>query len=138
MSRTWISSEIFFYIYFAVVVTNPCNRLKTTCCYNEYFNEKSKECTVCKNGSIGWNCETPCTSGFHGYLCSTPCECEAHLCDKQTGCQSPQNETSLSTNVSQNLQITEVHVYMKEVDSCELSFDWFLNNMYRWWNIILF
>ncbi|XP_052717421.1 uncharacterized protein LOC128189725 [Crassostrea angulata] len=93
MSRTWLLFEI-IYIYFAVVFTTPCNRVNTICCYNEYFNEKSKECTVCKNGSFGWNCEISCKSGFYGYLCSTPCECEAHLCDIQTGCQSSHNETS--------------------------------------------
>lgn len=49
------------------------------------------------NGSFGWNCETPCKSGLYGYLCSTPCECDAHLCDKQSGCKSPQIETSKST-----------------------------------------
>ncbi|XP_052717423.1 uncharacterized protein LOC128189727 [Crassostrea angulata] len=92
MSRMWLLFEI-IYIYFAVVFTTPCYRGYTTCCYNEYFNEKSKECTVCMNGSFGWNCETPCKSGLYGYLCLTPCECEAHLCDKQSGCKSPQIET---------------------------------------------
>ncbi|XP_065933897.1 uncharacterized protein [Magallana gigas] len=109
MSRTWLLFEIIC-IYFAVVFTTPCNRGYTTCCYNEYFNEISKECTVCKNGSIGWNCGTPCKTGYYGYLFQTPCECKAHLCDIQTGCQSSQNETSplktlntISTAFSKNV-----------------------------------
>lgn len=49
---------------------------------------------VCMNGSLGWNCEKHCTKGFYGYLCLTPCVCEAHLCDKETGCRSRNSEIS--------------------------------------------
>lgn len=47
----------------------------------------------CINGSFGWNCESPCVRGYYGFLCKTPCECLHHLCDKETGCHSQQNET---------------------------------------------
>lgn len=47
------------------------------------------------NGSMGWNCETPCPTGFYGYLCKTACECNAHLCDKEIGCQPRHNETTI-------------------------------------------
>lgn len=48
---------------------------------------------ACMNGSFGWNCESPCITGYYGSLCKTPCECLHHLCDKETGCQSEQNES---------------------------------------------
>ncbi|XP_052717416.1 uncharacterized protein LOC128189721 [Crassostrea angulata] len=78
------------------VSAKDCNRNKFRCCYNEYFDANTGQCSVCMNGSIGWNCGTPCMSGFYGYLCSTPCECEAHLCDIQTGCQ-PRQEQKYSS-----------------------------------------
>lgn len=61
--------------------------------FKSVYKCSRKLLSVCKNGSFGWNCETPCKSGFYGYLCSMPCKCEAYQCDKQTGCQSSHNET---------------------------------------------
>lgn len=56
--------------------------------------------SVCKNGSIGWNCESHCVSGFYGYLCTTACECEAQQCDKQTGCQSSSHNETCEWSIS--------------------------------------
>ncbi|XP_065936730.1 uncharacterized protein [Magallana gigas] len=84
-------------IIIQIILTVPakdCNRNRFKCCYNEYFDANTGQCSVCMNGSIGWNCETPCSSGFYGHLCLTPCECEAHLCDIQTGCQPRQEQKS--------------------------------------------
>lgn len=84
--------------------SKECNRINTTCCYNEYLDTGTGKCLICRHGSIGLNCETPCMSGFYGFLCSTPCECVAHLCDKETGCQPRQNKTSndVSDNATKN------------------------------------
>lgn len=76
------------------VSAQECNRSNNKCCYNEYFDNNTNQCVVCRNGSIRWNCETLCTAGYYGYLCQTPCECVNHLCDKQTGCQPRQSKTS--------------------------------------------
>lgn len=79
---------------FSTLSAKECNRGNTVCCYNEYFDTSIGKCLNCRHGSIGWNCESSCTKGFYGYLCSTPCECDAHLCDKETGCQARQIKTS--------------------------------------------
>lgn len=82
------------------VSAKNCNKLNHKCCYNEYFDNNTNRCDVCINGSFGWNCETPCKKGFYGYICSTPCECEAHLCDKETGCPRNIELTTIRTNSS--------------------------------------
>ncbi|XP_019926869.3 uncharacterized protein [Magallana gigas] len=94
-------------IIIQIILTVPakdCNRNRFKCCYNEYFDANTGQCSVCMNGSIGWNCETPCSSGFYGHLCLTPCECEAHLCDIQTGCQPRQEQkySSIAPNSNSN------------------------------------
>nr|XP_034339486.1 uncharacterized protein LOC105346987 [Crassostrea gigas] len=89
-------------IIIQIILTVPAkdyNRNKFRCCYNEYFDANTGQCSVCMSGSIGWNCETPCKSG---YLCSTPCECEAHLCDIKTGCRSRQEQIYSSMTPKSN------------------------------------
>eukprot|EP00105_Crassostrea_gigas_P021896 XP_011441208.1 PREDICTED: uncharacterized protein LOC105337956 [Crassostrea gigas] len=68
-------------------------------------------CPETQNGSIGWNCETLCKSGFYGYLCLTSCECGAHLCDKQTGCLLPQNDTSTTRTNNHTLTTLSTIVF---------------------------
>lgn len=79
---------------FLKVSADDCNRINSTCCYNEHVDNNTNECVDCINGSFGWNCESPCVRGYYGFLCKTPCECLHYLCDKETGCHSQQNETS--------------------------------------------
>lgn len=59
------------------------------------------------NGRFGWNCESSCLTGYYGFLCQTPCECLHHLCDKETGCHSQQNETSATNYTPSTINFKE-------------------------------
>ncbi|XP_062587906.1 multiple epidermal growth factor-like domains protein 10 [Saccostrea cucullata] len=56
------------------------------CCYNQYLNDTTKECSDCPAGSIGWNCKQKCPLGYYGRLCQSPCECQASNCHHVIGC----------------------------------------------------
>ncbi|XP_052717415.1 uncharacterized protein LOC128189720 [Crassostrea angulata] len=102
-SSLWGMAILITKIFFTLFAQD-CNRINTTCCYNEYFDTSTGKCLICRHGSMGLNCKISCRQGYYGYLCRSPCECEAHLCDKETGCQQRQNKTSIDVrdNASKN------------------------------------
>ncbi|XP_065933895.1 uncharacterized protein [Magallana gigas] len=97
---TIYSRGIMSYLMMAIVITEilssisakECNRFNGTCCYNEYFDNTTGKCLICRHGHFGKGCNLSCERGYYGYLCSKSCECEVHLCDTETGCRTRQTE----------------------------------------------
>ncbi|XP_062585010.1 uncharacterized protein LOC134246652 [Saccostrea cucullata] len=86
----FISKVILFEIIVStqsvLYIQENCSRKGYQCCYNQYLNDRTKECTECPAGSIGWNCELSCPSGYYGRLCQSQCKCPVSNCHNATGC----------------------------------------------------